>query len=208
MKAVLNSPTIYQAYQKLGGFFDARVKAIAEYLAIRPGHRVIDIGCGPGHILRHLPKGIDYIGFDIDQAYIAHANKAFGARGRFYCRYFDAEAAKEFAGADVVMMNGVLHHVADEELKGILTDVRDVLSDGGSLFTLDGCYREGQSRFAKWMLDNDRGQFVRDRKGYETVLRSVFSQVDLTVRDDYTLIPYTWIIGVSRSLSETGRRSD
>lgn len=198
IKAILNFPIIYQAYQEAGGFFGARVKAIADYLTIRPGQRIIDIGCGPGYILRHLPEGIDYIGFDIDDAYIAHAKKAFGDRGTFLCRYFDADAASQFAGADIVMMNGVLHHIADEELKGTLINVRNVLRDDGLLFTLDGCYREGQSRFAKWMLDSDRGHFVRDQKGYERVLSSVFEKVDLAIRDDYSRVPYTFVIGLSR----------
>ena len=198
MKAILNHPALYQAYQNAGGFFGARVKAIADYLTLRSGMRVIDIGCGPGYILRHLPPGIDYTGFDIDQAYIDHARRAFGHLGQFHCRYFDADAAREFAGADVVMMNGVLHHIADEELKATLANVRDVLKRDGVLFTLDGCYRDGQSRIAKWLLDNDRGEFVRDRDGYDRVLTGAFEKVDLTIRDDYSRLPYTFIIGISR----------
>jgi len=95
MKAILSHPALYQAYQNAGGFFGARVKAIADYLALRPGMRVIDIGCGPGHILRHLPDGIEYTGFDIDEAYIAYARRSFGHLGTFHCRHFDAAAACE-----------------------------------------------------------------------------------------------------------------
>ena len=177
MKAILNHPALYQAYQNAGGFFGARIKAIADYLTLRPGMRVIDIGCGPGHILRHLPDGIEYTGFDIDEAYIAYARRSFGHLGTFHCRHFDAAAAREFAGADVVMMNGVLHHIADDGLQATLADIRDVLRSDGVLFTLDGCYREGQSRIAKWLLDNDRGEFVRDRDGYDQVLRRAFGKV-------------------------------
>lgn len=198
MKALLRHPALYQAYQNAGGFFGARVRAIADYLSLRPGMRVIDIGCGPGYILRHLPEGIDYTGFDIDEAYIAHATRSFGRLGTFHCRRFDAATAKQFAGADVVMMNGVLHHMGDAELKTTLTDIRDVLKSDGVLFTLDGCYHEGQSRIAKWLLDNDRGEFVRDRNGYDRLLRGVFGQVRLAIRDDYSRVPYTFIIGVSQ----------
>jgi cyclopropane fatty-acyl-phospholipid synthase-like methyltransferase len=198
MKAILNHPALYQAYQNAGGFFGARVKAIAEYLTLRPGMRVIDIGCGPGYILRHLPDGIDYIGFDIDQSYIDHARRSFGHLGKFHCRYFDAEAVREFAGADVVMMNGVLHHIADDELSRTLANARDVLNSDGVLFTLDGCYRDGQSRIAKWLLDNDRGEFVRNRDGYDQVLSGVFKNVNLAIHDDYSRVPYTFIMGISR----------
>jgi SAM-dependent methyltransferase len=198
MKAILSSPALYQAYQNAGGFFGARIKAISEYLTIRPGMRIVDIGCGPGYILRHLPQGIDYVGFDIDEAYIDHARRSFGDRGKFYCRYFDAAAADEFADTDIVMMNGVLHHIADEELKGTLANIRDALKSGGVLFTLDGCYREAQSRLAKWLLDNDRGKFVRDQNGYDLVLRSIFENVNLVIRDDYARVPYTFVIGISR----------
>ena len=183
MKAILSHPALYQAYQNAGGFFGARIKAIADYLTLRPGMRVIDIGCGPGHILRHLPEGIDYTGFDIDEAYIAYARRSFGHLGTFHCRHFDATAAREFAGADVVMMNGVLHHIADDGLQATLADIRDVLRSDGVLFTLDGCYREGKSRIAKWLLDNDRGEFVRDRDGYDQVLRRAFGKVNLAIRD-------------------------
>jgi SAM-dependent methyltransferase len=198
MKAILSHPALYQAYQNAGGFFGARVKAIADYLTLHSGMRVIDIGCGPGYILRHLPPGIDYNGFDIDQAYIEHAQRSFGHLGKFHCRYFDAAAASEFAGADVIMMNGVLHHIADEELNATLANVRNALKSDGVLFTLDGCYREGQSRIARWLLDNDRGEFVRDRNGYGRVLGGAFEKVDLVIRDDYSRVPYTFIIGISR----------
>jgi SAM-dependent methyltransferase len=198
MKSVLRHPALYQAYQNAGGFFGARIKAIADYLTLRPGTRVIDIGCGPGFILRHLPEDIEYIGFDIDEAYISYARKSFGHLGTFHCRPFDAAAAEELAGADVVMMNGVLHHIGDEDLKTTLMDIRNVLGSDGVLFTLDGCYREGQSLIAKWLLDNDRGQFVRDRNGYDNVLRGAFGRVNLAIRDDYSRVPYTFIIGVSQ----------
>jgi SAM-dependent methyltransferase len=198
MRAILNHPALYQAYQNAGGFFGARIKAISDYLTLRPGMRVIDIGCGPGYVLRHLPVGIDYIGFDIDRSYIDHARRSFGHLGTFHCRYFDADAAREFAGADVVMMNGVLHHISDHELSETLTHVRDALKDDGVLFTLDGCYREGQSRIAKWLLDNDRGEFVRDQDGYDQALSGVFGNVRFAIRDDYSRVPYTFIIGLSR----------
>ena len=39
MKAmILSHPALYQAYQAAGGFFGARIKAIADYLTHAAGH--------------------------------------------------------------------------------------------------------------------------------------------------------------------------
>lgn len=196
MRFSLESPRVYQLYQEAGGFFSARVKAILEYIEIGPHARVIDIGCGPGYIVKYLPCGVDYIGFDIDEPSIAFARAHFGAIGRFEGRPFDAQAAKTLAPADIVMMNGVMHHISDSELTEILVHARSALKDDGVLFTLDGCYTMRQSWIAKWLLDNDRGLHVRDEAGYRKVLEGVFNRVDLHIRDDLSRIPYTFAIGV------------
>ena len=199
MKQVLKSPAIYQLYQELGGFFGARVEAIRDYLSLRPGMRIIDIGCGPGHIVKNLPRGIDYIGLDIDEPSIAYAQSHFGARGRFMARFFDDAAARELGPADVVMMNGVMHHIGDADLAATLACVKAALKPGGLLFTLDGCYAPGQSRIDKWLLDNDRGVHVRDAAGYRALLAGTFDDVDLHIRNDLSRLPYTFAIGVARS---------
>jgi SAM-dependent methyltransferase len=195
MKKLLNIPVIYQWFQVTGGFFGARVKAISEFLTLTPGMRILDIGCGPGHIVRHLPKGISYVGFDIDQSYIDYANKEFGGNAEFFCKYFDSSDAEKLAGVDVVMMNGVLHHLSDEELETTLKNIHSVLKPGGILFSLDGCYKAGQSGFRRWMLDNDRGKHVRDEPGYRRVLSGAFRNIALDIRENYSRVPYTFVVG-------------
>lgn len=197
MRQLLANPALYQLYQELGGFHAGRVSLIREYLDIRPGARVIDIGCGPGHIVRDLPDNIEYFGFDIDERSIAFARKHFGDRGTFRTRFFDAAAAEELAYADVVMMNGVMHHIPDAEMTETLRHVRRVLKPGGFLFTADGCYAPRQSLLVRWLLDNDRGEYVRDEAGYRRLLEAVFGRVDLHLRGDCSRLPYTFAIGVA-----------
>ena len=198
MKQLLKHPAIYQLYQELGGFFGARVSAIRDYLPIAPGARIIDIGCGPGHIVRHLPAGIDYIGLDIDEPSIAFARRRFGQLGRFEARFFDADAVTDLGPADIVMMNGVMHHIGDEDLAATLRNIHAALRPGGVLFTLDGCYAEGQGRVARWLLDNDRGTHVRAADAYRQLLEGAFPSVDMHVRSDYSRLPYTFALGVAR----------
>ena len=81
---ILKLPLVYPMFQYLGGFFDARLKAIGSYLPIKSGQKVVDIGCGPGFIVEHLPRGISYLGFDTDASYIAYAMGRFGDKGRFF----------------------------------------------------------------------------------------------------------------------------
>jgi len=198
MKSSLALPQVYQAFQEAGGFFGARAKAIAQYLPLRPGARIIDIGCGPGHITRHVPDEVDYIGFDTDQDYIDFATRMFGAPHRtFHCGLFDNERADRVMPADAVMMNGVLHHMGDADARDTIEAIARVLAPGGVLFTLDGAYRPGQSPFVKWLLDNDRGAFVRPSQAYVDLLKPVFSDIALHVREDLSRVPYTYAICVA-----------
>lgn len=193
LRDVLEHPSIYQAFQQGFGFFNARVFAVRDYLEIRPGQKIIDIGCGPGFIVRHLPKGVDYTGFDIDQRYIDFAKQQFGDRGNFHCRYFDDACTAEFGGADLVMMNGVLHHIPDADLTATLASIAKALKPTGTLFTLDGCYRPGQNWLAKYLLDKDRGEYVRTEGEYRRLLEITFPIVATDIFENKSYLPYTFI---------------
>ena len=197
LRRVLESPVVYQKFQELGGFFNARLKSMDAYMPKpKPGATVFDIGCGPGHIVSHLPRHIFYHGFDVDKRFIDFANSTFGKLGTFYLQEFDATTPQRLGKADLVMMNGVLHHLSDDYAIRLLTDVRNSLADGGSLFTLDGCLRDGQHTFARWMHTHDRGEFVRDEAGYRLVLEQVFPRVKISIREDLSWVPHTYCVTV------------
>ncbi len=50
----------------------------------------------------------------------------------------------------------------------------------------------------KWLLDDDRGEFVRDRDGYDQALSGVFGEVKFAIRDDSARVPHTFIAGISQ----------
>jgi SAM-dependent methyltransferase len=106
LSTILQHPQLYQAFQSIGGFFSARLRATEEYLALKPGDHVIDVGCGPGFLARRLPPGVRYDGIDIDRPYIEYARRRFGSTASFHCRSFDESLAAELGPADVIMMNG------------------------------------------------------------------------------------------------------
>jgi len=193
---VLKHPVIYQTYQNWGGFHQGRLKALAKYAPLESGHRVVDIGCGPGFIVDDLPSSVSYMGFDTDARYIAYANARFGKKGKFFCQEFEHTAAQQFGPAERVMMNGVLHHLSDDVVHKTLPAIRDALTPGGCLFTIDGCFVEGQSPIAGYLLRNDRGLHVRRRPAYEALMRAHFDKVEVHVEHHLSRLPYTFIVMV------------
>ncbi|MDR3485767.1 MAG: hypothetical protein P4M05_12750 [Bradyrhizobium sp.] len=47
-------------------------------------------------------------------------------------------------------------------------------------------------------MDDDRGEFVRDRDGYDQALSGVFGEVKFAIRDDSARVPHTFIAGISQ----------
>lgn len=197
LRSLLSFPEVYSRFQQIFGFANSRKLAFDRWLELPAGGRVIDIGCGPGHILNYLPKDIDYQGLDPSREYIDKARARYGDRGTFHCDVFDAGSVARYGQADVVMMNGVLHHMSDEVAGDCLAAVAGALKPGGCLFSLDGCYRPGQSWLASKLLDLDRGEHVRNEAGYADLLRPHFPKVDVHLAEDLSLIPYTFLVMVA-----------
>jgi len=191
---MLGLASLYEAFQIGLGFSGARKKAIGDYLTVKPGDTVLDIGCGPGKILTYLPEGVEYHGFDVDQNYIDHAKKTYEGRGKFYCRAFDDTVLDEFNNVDLIMFNGVVHYLPDSLANEILATTNKALSENGTVFTLDGCYRDGQNKIAKKLLDMDRGEHIRTQSAYETIMNKHFSNVGAYIREDIFSLPYTFLI--------------
>ncbi len=167
---------------------------LAEYVKPVSEEKVLDIGCGPADILNHLPR-VEYTGFDISAEYIASAKKRFGNRGNFYCSDVGLAAIGEQQGTfDLVMATGVVHHLEDAEAVKLFDLARYALRPDGRLLTFDGCYVPEQSKIARWMLDHDRGKFVRAPAEYVRLAGASFSKVESHLRQDLLRIPYTHLI--------------
>ena len=193
MRSFLAHPTIYLLFQRLAGTMAARKRMLNAYATPWPGMRVLDIGCGPGYVVRYLPE-CTYVGYDLDTAYIAHARRKYATAHTFLCQPFDAEQAARHDEFDLVLMIGLLHHLPDQSAVQLVDLAQQVLKRGGMLLTLDGCYHAGQPTIAKWLLDMDRGKHVRDQAGYRALVDKAFDYVETFVRSDLSLLPYTFIV--------------
>ena len=193
LRAVLSSAGVYNLFQHAVGAERARREFVHKYVRPQAGDRVLDIGCGTGEILEHLPA-TEYFGFDASQEYIDSASARFGSRGRFACETVTSKTLQTLAAFDIVLAVGILHHLDDHEAIALLTLAKNALVPGGRLITLDVCYVEGQSPIARFIISRDRGQNVRNNAGYEGLARAVFVRVEGVVRHDLARVPLTHLI--------------
>lgn len=192
--AVLSHPRAYQAYQRMVGSHRLW-RHIIDELALPPGGRLLDIGCGPGDVVEYLGD-VDYVGFDLSESYIDQAEERFGhlPNRRFFAADVTTVEPDEIGPVHAVLAHGVLHHVSDEIATGVFDLGSRVLAEGGAMITVDGCYADGQSRAAKFLLDQDRGRHVRTADEYVALAARHFAEVSIDVRTDLLRIPYTMAV--------------
>jgi SAM-dependent methyltransferase len=192
-RGALSFPAVYDSYQSLVGAPRCHQRFIAEMVRPRAGERVLDIGCGVGASVRYLPAGVRYVGIDISEAYIARARTDYADRGDFFCVDVGAARAETLGQFDLAFSFGVLHHLSDEMVGRVIELVRKVVRPGGRFVTIDPCYVAGQNAIAKLIIDNDRGEFVRDRDGYVPLIAGL-GEVNVAIHHDLLRIPYTQIV--------------
>jgi SAM-dependent methyltransferase len=197
MRQILSIPSIYRLFTQLvGGAY--RKQYLRDYVRPQNGERVLDIGCGPGDILAHMPE-VDYCGLDLDPRYIEAAKKRFGTRGKFLCQRAGDVVCEQPGTFDLVMANGLIHHLSDEEASHTFAVARQLLKPNGRLVTFDNGYVPEQSRLARWIISRDRGQFVRTPEKYRSLAGAAFGKVECHIRHDLLRIPYTHVIMVCSS---------
>lgn len=99
--------------------------------------RVLDYGCGPGYLIKHILKAdVTCEGADFSPAAVQKANMMFASYSRW-------KGARVFAGEnlpwpdatfDFIISLETLEHVLPDQLTPMLSELRRILKPGGHLF--------------------------------------------------------------------------
>ena len=165
----LGNPFVYNHVRPLAtGGID--MSPLYRRLETRPDSVVLDIGCGTGDALRYVSTFQRYVGVDTDEVAVRFARERYAGRSQvsFECRIVTAEDIAALAPTHVVMA-GLLHHLSDDQVRGLLRDVRRAPT-APRIVTQDIVYLQGK-RFSNLLASLDRGRFCRKRPEYEALVQ-------------------------------------
>ena len=134
----------------LGGYKEFRVSAgrklaprfrkAMQLAGVRPGQRVLDIGCGRGElVIQSALRGAEAVGIDyadvavriVEEALATHPGEV---RGRASALLMDARSMAFDAGCfDTVFMSDIVEHLYPQELAEVLAETRRLLKPRGRL---------------------------------------------------------------------------
>lgn len=187
LTSILNSPSIFLFFQKLIGAH--RIKLlIIKNINFKPNTRVLDVGCGFGNLLEYLPKDINYLGVDMNKAYISYAKRKYGSRGRFICEDVSKLSLKK-EKFDVIIISSLLHHLSDKEVEKLFKSLMPFLKQNTNVISADGVYLKNQSSASKFVLNQDRGKYVRSREDYLLLIKKYFSKTNCKLVSNLLNIP-------------------
>jgi SAM-dependent methyltransferase len=194
-RKVLEYPPIYNFFQNAVGADKPRRRFIEEHITPLGRARVLEVGCGPGTNCAWMPEGVEYVGCDLNAAYIEYARERYTGRGEFYVAGVGELAALELRPFKAIYALAVLHHLSDAEVLTLCDEVLALLEPRGMLITGDPCFFDGQGRIEHFITSCDRGHFVRHPEQYRDLLAQRFPRVELQVNHiKGMLIPNTGVL--------------
>ncbi len=182
-------PSFYKSLHVLLGAERARARYVREVIQPKPGNRVLDVGCGPATLVPYL-AGVLYTGIDLNPKHIEHAKALHGDKGRFLVGDATRDLTGEPDAFDLIIVSALLHHLADDKARAMLSSLFVLLKPGGRLVTMDSIWLPHQNPIA-WAFNKlDSGLNVRTAEGYLSLVSGLPATIDTRTYRDFFRIPY------------------
>ena len=119
-----------------------------------------------GFVAAFVPHST-YVGYDVERRYIKYARGRYSLLGIFNHGEYNRQELEKYEPFDFAMMNGLLHHLDDAVALDLLQLAMASLKPGGKVLCIDGGLHPKQNAFARYVVKEDRGEFVRSPEAYE-----------------------------------------
>jgi SAM-dependent methyltransferase len=163
-------------------------------LDVRPGHAVLDVGCGPAYYLPALPNNITYHGFDTDERYIAYARSEYGHLGSFHLDMYTDDHRLILPSFDRVLLMGLLHHLDDQQALSLLRLIARSIQPDAVVVALDTCLDPALWPTQRWLAKRDRGQYVRASSAFVELAQQAFSSVSGSLTAEWYAPVRLWVM--------------
>ena len=165
---LLEHTLVYRVWQ--APFAERKFAPIRAHNDLTAVRRVLDVGCGPGTNTHHFAKA-DYLGIDINPAYIEAARRRTGRRFiAADATTFTVDPAERF---DFIFLNSFLHHIDTPNVMRLLRHLATLLSDDGRVHILD-LILPPTSSVARTLARWDRGHHARPLDEWTSIFADPF----------------------------------
>lgn len=158
---------------------------INQHYALRPGMRLLELGCGTGSMWvdQPLPPGCTLLLTDLSEGMLAEAQHSLAHRPEITFQPMDAQAIPcPDASFDVVIANMMLYHVPD--LPRALKEIRRVLKSGGVFYCATFGEHGAVETVAQWLGISTDGRCPFSLQNGAAQLSRHFFQVEQLLYPD------------------------
>jgi cyclopropane-fatty-acyl-phospholipid synthase len=197
---------------------EQKLDHVCRKLRLRPGERLLDVGCGWGALTLHAAKnyGAEVLGITLSQPQVELANERIrqaGLANRCRVEYLDYRAVKDARGYDKIAAIGIMEHVGESMFPAYFRQAWDLLKPGG-VFLSHGIalnphqdVPSGPTFLQRYVFPD--GELLPISKNLTYAEKAGFEVRDVeSLRDHYLLTLRHWVRRLETRADEARRLTD